>query len=64
LLTARDFSGYADAIERLLAAPAERERLARAGRERVLSHHSWAGSMRRVDDLIAGVMDSRARMVG
>jgi sugar transferase (PEP-CTERM/EpsH1 system associated) len=64
LLTARDYSGYADAIERLLAAPAERERLARAGRERVLSHHSWSGSMRRVDDLIAGVVDSRSRMVG
>jgi hypothetical protein len=29
-----------------------RARLATAGRERVLSHHSWPASMRRVDALI------------
>jgi glycosyltransferase involved in cell wall biosynthesis len=36
---------YADAILRLLENPAERDRLARAGRARMLSHHSWQGSM-------------------
>jgi hypothetical protein len=32
--------------------PAERDRLARAGRERVLSHHAWPSSMRRLDAII------------
>jgi len=41
-----------DAILSLLENPALRERFARAGRERVLSHHSWAHSMRTLDGLI------------
>ena len=63
LLTAREPSEYVEAIERLLASPAERDRLARAGRERVLSQHGWASSMRRVDTLIMGVIERRARGV-
>jgi polysaccharide biosynthesis protein PslH len=61
LLTARDPGEYAAAIERLLGSAAERNRFANAGRARVLSHHGWPSSMRRVDDLIARVMESRAR---
>ena len=32
--------------------PAERERLAAAGRERMLSHHAWDDSMQRLDAII------------
>jgi hypothetical protein len=41
-----------DAILRILQNPGERERLAQAGRARVLSHHSWANSMKRLDAVI------------
>jgi sugar transferase (PEP-CTERM/EpsH1 system associated) len=41
------------AIGRLLDDRAERDRLAEAGRERVRSHHSWAGAMGRLDGIIA-----------
>jgi len=41
-----------DAVLSLLENPALRERFARAGRERVLSHHSWAHSLRTFDGLI------------
>ena len=30
----------------------ERARLARAGRERMLSHHSWTQSMHRLDGIV------------
>ncbi|CAL95886.1 TIGR03087 family PEP-CTERM/XrtA system glycosyltransferase [Azoarcus olearius] len=43
---------YAEAILRVLQAPAERERLARAGRARMLSHHAWPRSMERLDGII------------
>jgi sugar transferase (PEP-CTERM/EpsH1 system associated) len=52
LLTADDAEGYVDAIARVLGSDAERQRLALAGRARVLSHHSWSSSMRRLDALI------------
>jgi polysaccharide biosynthesis protein PslH len=60
LLTADGAAAYASAITRILDSAAERERLARAGRERVLSHHSWASSMRRLDQLIAGAVERRS----
>ena len=63
LLTARGADEYVAAIERVLEAPAERDRLAKAARARVLSHHGWQSSMRRVDELIARVVESRARGV-
>jgi sugar transferase (PEP-CTERM/EpsH1 system associated) len=42
----------ADAIERICADPAERARLAVAGRERMLSNHAWSRSMVRLDGII------------
>jgi sugar transferase (PEP-CTERM/EpsH1 system associated) len=50
-----------DAILSLLENPALRERFARAGRERVLSHHSWAHSMRTLDGLIQQCLAGAAR---
>ena len=40
------------AIEEILGSAALRQKLAIAGRERVLSHHSWAASMRRLDGIV------------
>jgi len=44
---------YAQAIFRITEAPAERQRLALAGRARMLSHHAWPRSMERLDAIIA-----------
>jgi glycosyltransferase involved in cell wall biosynthesis len=63
LLTARDPADWAVAVERLLASAAEREAFANAARARVLSHHAWASSMRRVDGIIARLIKSKARGV-
>jgi len=43
---------HAQAILRILGDPAERRRLAAAGRERMLSHHAWDRSMQRLDRII------------
>ncbi|MGH8850152.1 MAG: TIGR03087 family PEP-CTERM/XrtA system glycosyltransferase [Casimicrobiaceae bacterium] len=43
---------YAAAILRILDDPLERERLAHAGRARILSHHAWDKSMQRLDGII------------
>jgi sugar transferase (PEP-CTERM/EpsH1 system associated) len=56
LLVAGDPGEYADAIVRLLNDPAERKRYSEAGRERVLSHHSWESSMRQLDRIIAACL--------
>jgi sugar transferase (PEP-CTERM/EpsH1 system associated) len=41
-----------DAVLRIVENPAERQRLADAGRQRMLSHHAWPQSMRRLDGII------------
>jgi hypothetical protein len=52
LLVASTPAEYRDAILRILDNPAERDRLAAAGRKRVLSHHAWPSSMQRLDRII------------
>ena len=47
---------YAAACLRLMGDAGERDRLARAGRERMLSNHDWQASMRRLDGIIARVV--------
>jgi sugar transferase (PEP-CTERM/EpsH1 system associated) len=49
---------YAQAILRTLGDPAERRRLAAAGRERMLSHHAWDRSMQRLDRIIDRCVNS------
>lgn len=44
----------------ILDSPERRARLASAGRNRVLSHHSWPASMLRLDALIASQFERRA----
>jgi hypothetical protein len=46
-------AAFAAAVLRILDDPRERTRLAAAGRERVLSHHSWTASLRRFDGIMA-----------
>jgi len=48
----------AQAILRILGDPAERRRLAIAGRERMLSHHAWDRSMERLDRIIDRCLNS------
>ena len=43
---------YSGAILRVLDDPAERQRLAIAGRQRMLSNHAWPHSMERLDQII------------
>jgi polysaccharide biosynthesis protein PslH len=43
---------YVGAIVRVLGDPAERGRLAAAARARMLSHHAWGASMKRLDGII------------
>jgi len=52
LLVADSTDECVTAILRVLDSPEERARLSRCGRERVLSHHNWAESMRRLDAII------------
>lgn len=52
LLVADSPEALSGAILRVIDEPAERLRLARAGRERVLSHHAWPHSMKRLDAII------------
>ncbi len=43
---------YRDAILALLDNPAQREKLSKAARERVLIHHDWSNSMKRMDAIV------------
>jgi len=52
LLVASGTGEWVAAIDGLLGDAQARRRLSDAGRNRVLSHHSWAASMRRLDGLI------------
>ena len=54
-------AAVAAAVLRLMDDPGERARVARAGRERVLSHHAWEASMRRLDGIIARCVASAPR---
>jgi len=47
----------AQAILRIVDSPAERNRLAVSGRQRMLSHHAWPHSMTRLDGIIDRVIN-------
>ncbi len=57
-------SDYARAIMRIVDSPAERNRLAVAGRQRMLSHHAWPRSMARLDGIIDRGIKNFARGKG
>jgi sugar transferase (PEP-CTERM/EpsH1 system associated) len=52
LLVASTPDEFVTACLRIMADPAERQRLARSGRARMLSHHAWEASMRRLDGIV------------
>lgn len=52
LLVADSASEITNAVLRIVENGAERERLALAGRQRMISHHAWAQSMRRLDAIV------------
>lgn len=54
----------ADALIALASDRTRREALGEAGRQRVLSHHAWASSMRRLDAIIERRLESWARQGG
>jgi len=62
LLVAERPRDYADLILHLLADGAARDRLARAARARVLSHHTWSASMRKLDGIIEECLARRSAM--
>lgn len=51
-LVARSPAEYAQAVLRILSDRGERDRLAIAGRARMLTHHNWANSMKRLDAIV------------
>ena len=54
----------ADAILRIVDNPAERGRLAAAGRARMLSHHAWPRSMLRLDGIIERGIANFSKLTG
>jgi sugar transferase (PEP-CTERM/EpsH1 system associated) len=64
LLVAGSLPEWVASVSRLLTDSAQRAALASAGRERVLSHHSWSASMRRLDTLIASARERTAATAG
>lgn len=57
-LVADDHAEQCAALLRVLEDVRERRRLALAGRARVLSHHAWPASMRRLDSIIERTVSS------
>ena len=51
-LVADNAAEIAAAVLRIVEQPAERQRLANSGRERMCTHHDWSRSMLRLDDII------------
>jgi polysaccharide biosynthesis protein PslH len=64
LLVAETPSEQVEAILGLLDRPEERVRLSLAGRRRVLSHHSWPQSMRRLDGIVGQCVERFRRRDG
>lgn len=60
-LAASTHKEYADAVIRLLSDKSERFEFSKAGRARMLSHHSWEGSMKRLDQIIVDCLASTGR---
>ncbi len=64
LLVADNAAEITQAILRIVENPAERARLALAGRDRMLSHHAWPKSMARLDAIIERCSSTARRPTG
>lgn len=60
-IVARTPPEYAAALLRIMSEPAERRRLAESGRARMLTHHAWDRSMRRLDGIIESCLSTYSR---
>ena len=60
-LVAQTPAGYVAAIMSILDQPDKRAHFARAGRERMRSHHGWAHSMTRLDGIIERCLEEHWR---
>ncbi len=58
LLTADSADAWADSVIRLLDSEGERTKLATAGRDRVLTHHNWQASMKKLDGIMSRVVET------
>jgi len=63
LLVADNAADITQAILRIAENPQERQRLALAGRRRMLSHHAWPRSMHRLDGIIQRCRESFVPLV-
>jgi sugar transferase (PEP-CTERM/EpsH1 system associated) len=61
LCVADSAEAIADAALALMSSAELRERFSKAGRARMLSHHNWEGSMRRLDGIIERCLAGRPR---
>jgi sugar transferase (PEP-CTERM/EpsH1 system associated) len=61
-LVADEPAAFAEAVLRVVGDPNERQRLAEAGRARMLSHHAWDQSMRRLDRIVERCISIRSRL--
>ena len=59
LLVADDAQACAQAVLKLMHDRNERQRLSDAARARVMTHHHWPNSMRRMEAIIEGAMVRR-----
>jgi hypothetical protein len=64
LLVADSAAEITQAILRITDNPAERQRLAHTGRQRMLSHHAWPRSMQRLDGIIERCLHTHAAATG
>ena len=60
LLVAGSHAEYAETILRILDHLPERQRLAHAGRQRMLTHHNWESSMCKLDTILDRCIRKRA----
>ena len=63
LLTAGTTDVWVERITGIMNSSEERQRLSEAGRNRVLSHHSWSASMRKLNAIVASVTETPARRI-
>ena len=59
LLVADDAATFAEAVVKLMQDRRERRRLSNAARARVMSHHHWPNSMRRMEAILERAMARR-----
>ncbi len=60
LVVADSSNEWVEAILGLLEAPERRQELAEAGRNRVLSNHSWSASMQKLDGILGELVEAPA----